>query len=91
LSALTARLPRMDPDDFVDPGDAALQELLACMAEHAHDVERRDVFLDYAMTVPPLAEWSTESLDALLETGRYIKRLARIMRELRELTGADEE
>jgi hypothetical protein len=81
----------MESDDVVDPGDAALQELLACMAEHSRDAELRDTYLDYVMTVPPLAEWPAESLDGLMETGRYLISLGRLSREFRKLTERDEQ
>jgi hypothetical protein len=76
----------MKPGDLVDPGDAALRALLASMAERTHDVERRDKLLDFMMTTPPLADWSTPSLEALRETCQYIISLGRLGRELRQLT-----
>jgi len=33
-------------DDAVDPGDAALQELLAAIAKRTHDIQWRDRPLD---------------------------------------------
>jgi hypothetical protein len=81
----------MDTDDLVDPGDAALQALFASMAEHTDDAERRDRLLDCAMTTPPLADLPTDSLEALRQTCQYIQSLARIGRELEQLTGGDGE
>jgi hypothetical protein len=81
----------MESGDLVDPGDAALQALLASMAERTHDVERGDRLLDYRMTVPPLAVWPTDSLEALRETCQYIISLARLGRDLRQLTEIDKE
>jgi hypothetical protein len=50
----------MQSDDSVEPGDAALQELLASVAERMSDGERRDVLLDFMLTMPPLADWPAE-------------------------------
>jgi hypothetical protein len=77
-------------DDAVDPGDAALQELLASMAEYTQDFERRDRLLDHLLTMPPLVEWSPDALDKLRETCRYIISLARLGRELERLTPSSE-
>lgn len=82
---------RMESVDLVDPGDAALQALLASMAENTHDFERRDRLLDYVKTVPPLVDWPTDSLEALRETCQYIISLARLSRELRQVSEKDEE
>jgi hypothetical protein len=81
----------MKSDDVVDPGDAALQQLLTSMADHSRDSVRRDILLDAVLTTPPLAAWPTESLDALRETCRYIVSLARMSRELGQLTEIGEE
>lgn len=64
----TLTMPRMKSDEVVDPGDAALQELLASIADHSRDPGRREILLDGVLTTPPLAAWPTESLDALRET-----------------------
>lgn len=80
----------MESIDVVDPGDAAVQALLASMAEHTQEVERRDRLLDYLMTVPPLVDWPKDSLEALLETCQYVITLARFSREVEQLTGIDE-
>jgi hypothetical protein len=81
----------MKSHDIVDPGDAALQALLASMTEHSHDVERRDRRLDSTMTIPPLADCPRDSLNALQETCRYVISLGRLGRELRQLTERGEE
>jgi len=83
LSVATTTVSRMELGDLVDRGDAVLQALLASMAERTHDVERRDRLLDYMMTVPPIAGWPTDSLEALRETCQYIISLARLSRELK--------
>jgi hypothetical protein len=80
----------MESDDLVDPGDAALRALLASMAERTHDAERRERLLDSVLTVPPLADWPSDSLDALRETCAYIISLGRLRRELRQLTEGGE-
>lgn len=55
----------VNPDDVVEPGDAALQTLLAAIAERTHDSERRDRILDLILTIPPLREWTRASLARL--------------------------
>jgi hypothetical protein len=91
LSVAITTVSRMESDDRVDPGDAALQALLASMAEHTDDAERRDRLLDSMMTIPPLADWPRDSLNALQETCRYVISLGRLGRELRQLTERGEE
>jgi hypothetical protein len=86
LSVATTTVARMEPGDVVDPGDAALQALLASMAERTPDIDRRDKLLDFMMTTPPLADWPTDSLEALRETCQYVISLGRLGRELRQLT-----
>jgi len=81
----------MQYDDGVDPGDAALQGLLATMANHSSDPVRREILLDAVLMTPPLAAWPKESLDALRGTCRYIISLARMSRELRQLAEIGEE
>lgn len=84
-------LSLMKFDDVVDPGDAALQALLTSMAERTHDGERRGRLLDYVMTIAPLADWPTESLEELRGTCQYIISLARLGRELKLLMEGDGE
>jgi hypothetical protein len=84
-----ATVSRMESDDLVDPGDAALQAMLASMAERSHDVERRESLLDHVITVPPLAGWPTDSLEALRQTCHYVISLARLSRELTQLVETD--
>jgi hypothetical protein len=50
----------MDSDDVVDPGDTAVQALLALTAENTHDREKRDWLIDAILTPPPLTEWPPE-------------------------------
>lgn len=52
----------MTLDDTVEPGDAALQALLAGLAEKTDDDEKRTLLLDLILTVPPLRQWPTDSL-----------------------------
>jgi hypothetical protein len=78
---------RMQDQDFVDPGDAAPQELLASAAEPTRDPARRDRLLNFLLTMPPLVEWSAEELEMLTETCAYIRSLARLGRELEVLNG----
>lgn len=41
----------MQVDDVVDPGDAAIQALLALTAENTDDDETQDRLMDYILTV----------------------------------------
>jgi hypothetical protein len=74
---------RMQDQDSVDPGDAALQELLASVAERADDLLKKERLVDYLITMPPLAEWSVEQREMLAQTCDYIHSLAQLSRELR--------
>lgn len=62
---LTSTVPPVNSDDVVDPGDAALQALLAALAERTHDRQRRGMVLDFILTLPPLRHWPTDSLARL--------------------------
>lgn len=69
--------PGMNSDDVVDPGDAALQALLAAIAERTHDRQMRDTVLDFILTVPPLRHWPTDSLARLHDVANVGAGLAR--------------
>jgi hypothetical protein len=71
LSASTSTVHGVNPDDAVDPGDAALQALLAAIAEGTHDSQRRDRLLDMMLTIAPLREWTTESLARLHDVATF--------------------
>ena len=58
----TSTVPGVSFEDVVDPGDAALQALLAGIAERTADPEKRNKVLDMIVTLPPLREWTTASL-----------------------------
>jgi hypothetical protein len=79
----TATVPNVDHDDLVDPGDAAIQALLALTAENTDDDEKRDRLIDAILTVPPLTEWPPECREKLCETGRFIMGLAEDLRRSR--------
>lgn len=79
--------PMKDPH-AVDPGDAALQELLTSVAEHIHDPAKKASVTDFLLTMKPLAEWPQPELDVLTETCAYVISLARMSRELDKLNGA---
>lgn len=61
----TSTVPPVNSNDVVDPGDAALQALLAAIAERTHDHEMRDRILDFIVSVPPLRQWPSDSLAQL--------------------------
>jgi hypothetical protein len=67
-----------------DPGDAAVQTLLAVMAENTHDDERRDRLLDYILTIPPLTQWPPDHRRKLWETCEFLKALSRDFRQRTE-------
>lgn len=79
----------MQNPDNPDPGDAALQELLASIAEHTDDPAKREFVLDFLLllAMKPLAEWSRPELDRLRQTCVYVISLARMSRELETLKG----
>ena len=81
-------MPYVECDDVVDPGDAAIQALLAAIAENTHDGERRDRLLDYIPTIPPLTEWPPESREKLWETCQFIRHLSRDLRQMTETRDA---
>lgn len=72
---------RMEVDDVVDPGDAAIQALLALTAESTDDDEKRDRLMDYILTVPPLTQWPPDCREKLGETCQFIKCLAEDLRQ----------
>jgi hypothetical protein len=74
-------VPNVDPDDVVDPGDAAIQALLALTAENTHDHEKREKLLDAILTIPPLTEWPLDCREKLWETCQFIKSLAEDFRQ----------
>lgn len=75
----------MESDDVVDPGDAAIQVLLALTAEKTDDDEKREKLLDAILTIPPLTEWPPECREKLLETCQFIKNLAEDLRQRGEI------
>lgn len=83
LSVPTATVPRMEPDDVVDPIDAAFQALLVHAAAETTDDEKRDKLIDGILTLPQVTEWPPESQENLWETCRFIKDLAREARRKR--------
>lgn len=71
----------MDSDDVVDSIDAALQELLAMMAERTDDLERHDALVDHILLIPPFREWPAESRTQLHGTCKYVVGLANELRQ----------
>jgi hypothetical protein len=66
----------VESDDIVDPGDAAIQALLALTAENIQDDEKRDKLIDGILTIPPLTEWPPDCRQKLWDTCQFIKTLA---------------
>lgn len=75
----------MESDDVVDPGDAAVQALLALTAEHTRDEEKRDMLMDFLLTAPPLSEWPPDWREILLDTCKFINYLAEDVRTRGEI------
>lgn len=80
----------MQVEDVVDPGDAAIQALLALTAENTYDAEKRERLMDYILTVPPLTEWPPESREKLWETCQFIKLLAEDLRQRKARGSGDD-
>ena len=91
LSAPTSTVLNVDSDDLVDPGDAAIQVLLALTAENTHDDEKRDWLIDAILTVQPLAEWPPECREKLRETCQFIKGLAQDLRQRGDIHGTGDD
>jgi hypothetical protein len=72
----------VDCDGVVDPGDAAIQALLA---ENTHDPKKSDWLVGAILTVPPLKEWPRECGEKLYETCQFIKGLAEALRHSGEI------
>jgi hypothetical protein len=79
------RVPNVKSDDIVDPGDAAIQALLALIAENTHDHEKCDRLIDYILTIPPLTEWPPDCREKLWKTCQFIKSLAEDLRQRGEI------
>lgn len=78
-------LCRVQNPDIPDPGDAALRQLLASIAERTDDPAKKEFVLDFLHTMKPLAEWSRPERDILAQTCGYVISLARMSRELETL------
>lgn len=77
-------MPSVESDGVVDPGDAAIQALLALTADNTDDDEKRDLLMDYILTIPPIVEWPSECREKLWETCKFIKNLAEDLRRRSE-------
>jgi hypothetical protein len=79
----TTTVPKVEYD-AVDSGDAALQALLATMAENTRDNERGEKLLDAILTIPPLTEWPPDCREKLRETCQFVIGLSRDLRRRTE-------
>jgi hypothetical protein len=77
-------VPKVESDDVVDAGDAALQALLAAVAENTRDDERREKLLDAILTIPPLTEWPSDCREKLRDTCKFVIGLSRDVRQRTE-------
>jgi hypothetical protein len=94
VSVLRLTLSNVDSSDCVDPGDAAINELLGQIADRTRDPERRERIIGLLLTLPPIAEWPPEALDQWRATYDYIRSIRRDLeqRQLQEMfdyTGND--
>jgi hypothetical protein len=81
VSYATVTVLLMEFDDVVDPGDTALQALLASIAEHTSDAAKRDKLLDILLTVPPMSQWPNDLLEHMQATCRFVIDLSRELRK----------
>ena len=77
----------MQDQNSVDPGDAALQELIASVADYIDDPVKKELLLDFLIIMRPVAEWSEGELQVLTQTCAYVISLARMSRDLEPLNG----
>jgi hypothetical protein len=92
MAALSVTAPTVDAmqdSDSVDPDDAALHRAFASLVEHIPDPAKKDAVIDFLMTARPLAEWSKEELDKLLEVCTFVVSRLRMGQELDQLIGPD--
>jgi hypothetical protein len=62
----------VESDDIVDPTDAAIQALLAAIAQNTDDDDKRDRLIGYILTIPPLTEWPPDCREKLRETCEFV-------------------
>jgi hypothetical protein len=55
-------------EDCVEPGDSALQALLAALAERANDDSERDKLINSVLTIPSITQWPTVWLEQFQRT-----------------------
>jgi hypothetical protein len=79
----------MQDPDSVHPDDALLHRAFASMVEHIRDPAKKDVVTDFLITARPLAEWSKEELDTLLDICTYVVSLSRMSCDVHQLTQLD--
>ena len=63
---------KVQSGDVVDPADAALNDLLAHIAETSGDDEKREKIFDLMLTAPPMPEWPLEFLQAMYEVCSWV-------------------
>ena len=71
----------MESDDRVDPGYAALQAVLAAIADRTADLGERDELFDHIVTLPPLRDWPTAALVQLQGICTAVAGLSRQLEE----------
>lgn len=89
MSVPSPTVGHVQDSDAADDGDAALQRMLAFAAAHTTDPHKKQAIADFQRTLRPLAEWSHEEREPLIQTCSYIISLGRLGREIAQLTGPD--
>jgi hypothetical protein len=90
MSEARPTVASVDSSDVVDPGDAALNELLGQIADNTQDEQRRERVLGLMLTVPPIAEWPPEAIERWRADCNHIRDLRRELeqRELEQMCDA---
>jgi hypothetical protein len=79
----------MQEPDADANGDAAFRQMLALAAEQTNDPVKKQAIADFLATLRPIAEWSPDERDVLVQTCRYIISLGRMGRALEQLNPPD--
>ena len=59
--------------DVVEPVDRKIHDILVHIMETTTDVSQREIACDLLVTLPPLREWSEDSLRAMHELAALVE------------------
>jgi hypothetical protein len=62
-----------ESEDVVEPVDRKIHDLLVHIIETTTDVSQREIARDLLVTLPPLREWSEDSLRAMHELAAFVE------------------